>query len=135
MASTLPPRRAAIFDIQSEVTQDQCNAYAESLTQSLVKPMGFQGANSYTVVSDSSPPLVVQFRIKDSSLVLGVVNLAKQIYGAKAPLTMFVGYMAGSNIAIWTMECIPGISYVFDHKSRTPTKVEASVTDLARYGL
>jgi hypothetical protein len=55
-----------LFETQDEVTQNEYDAYARSLTKSSVTPLPWQGFHSYTLLSASG--IIVQFRSSASPL-------------------------------------------------------------------
>src|ERR1700722_15367985 len=100
-----------LFETQDEVTQDDCDAYAQILVKSSVTPVPWQGFHSYTLQSDSG--LIIQFRSKASPLNSSMAKLAKKIHGRLAPTTTYYGLMPNSSVTVWVVEILSGIGYLF----------------------
>lgn len=120
-----------LFITQDEVTQEECDEYAQRLTNSTVTAMPWQGCHSYTILTDSG--VIVQFRSKDSPLDISTAELAKTTHRHLAPTTTYHGFMQKSSVTVWQMEALPGTGYLFTISSLTPAKQEATITDMARY--
>jgi len=119
-----------LFDTQDEVTQDDCDAYAQNLVKSSVTPVPWQGFHSYTLQSDSG--LIVQFRSDASPLNSSTAQLAKKIHRHLAPTTTYYGLMPNSSVTVWVMETLPGIGYLFTVSRITVDKQDATITDFAK---
>jgi hypothetical protein len=119
-----------LFQTQDQVTQDECDAYARSLTNSSVTPVPWQGFHSYTLLSASG--IIVQFRSEASPLDSLIVNIAKTIHRHLAPTTTYHGSMPNSSVTVWLMEALPGTGYLFTVSSLTLAKQDAIITDLAK---
>lgn len=61
-----------------------------------------------------------------------MTTLAKEVHGRVAPATAYQGLMPGSSVSIWIMEVLPGVGYLFIYSSITRTKMDHTVTDLAK---
>jgi hypothetical protein len=120
-----------LFTTQDEVTQEECDAYAQKLTNSTVTVLPWQGHHSYTMLTASG--IIVQFRSKASPLDISVAELAKTTHRHLAPTTTYHGFMHKSSVTVWLMELLPGTGYLFTVSSLTPAKQEATITGMARY--
>jgi hypothetical protein len=119
-----------LFETQNEVTQDDCDTYAQNLVKGSVTPMPWQGFHSYTLRSNSG--LIIQFRSKASPLDSSTTKLAKQVHGRLAPATTYHGLMPNSSVSVWVMEIIAGVGYMFTASTITTAKLDITVTDFAK---
>ncbi|KIW38196.1 hypothetical protein, variant [Exophiala oligosperma] len=120
-----------LFETQNEVTQDDCDTYAQNLVKGSVTPMPWQGFHSYTLRSNSG--LIIQFRSKASPLDSSTTKLAKQVHGHLAPATTYHGLMPNSSVSVWVMEFIAGVGYLFTASTITTAKLDITVTDFAKF--
>lgn len=119
-----------LFKTQDEVTQDDCDAYAQNLVKSSVTPVPWQGFHSYTLRSNSG--LIIQFRSEASPLDNSTTKLAKQVYGHLALVTTYHGLVPNSSVSVWVMEIIAGVGYMFTASTITPAKLDITVVDFAK---
>lgn len=120
-----------LFETQNEVTQEECDTYAQNLVKGSVTPMPWQGFHSYTLRSNSG--LIIQFRSKASPLDSSTTKLAKKVYGHLAPATIYHGLMPNSSVSIWVMEIIGGVGYLFTAGTITTAKLDITVADFAKF--
>ncbi|MCJ1377791.1 hypothetical protein MMC17_000887 [Xylographa soralifera] len=120
-----------LFETQNEVTQDDCDTYAQNLVKGSVTPVPWQGFHSYTLRSNSG--LIIQFRSKASPLDSSTTKLAKQVHGHLAPTTTYHGLMPNSSVSVWVMEIIAGVGYLFTASTITTAKLDITVTDFAKF--
>jgi len=120
-----------LFETQNEVTQDDCDMYAQNLLKGSVIPIPWQGFHSYTVQSSSG--LIIQFRSKESPFDSSTTKLAKQVHGDLAPATTYHGLMPNSSVSVWVMELIAGVGYMFTASTITIAKLDITVTDFAKW--
>jgi hypothetical protein len=119
-----------LFETQHEVTQDDCDAYAQNLVKSSVTPVLWQGFHSYTLRSNSG--LIIQFRSEASPLSSLTTKLAKQVHRHLAPATTYHGLMPDSSVSVWVMEIIAGVGYMFTASTITAAKLDITVIDFAK---
>jgi len=120
-----------LFETQHEVTQDDCDAYAQNLLKSSVTPVPWQGYHSYTLRSNSTG-LIIQFRSEASPLCSSTTKLAKQVHRHLAPATTYHGLMPDSSVSVWIMEIMAGVGYLVTASTITTAKLDTTVTDFAK---
>ena len=126
-----PPKLMSdLFETQDEVTQDDCDTYAQNLVKSSVTPVPWQGFHSYILRSNSG--LIIQFRSEALPLDSATTKLAKQVYGHLAPATIYHGLMPNSLVSVWVIEIIVGVGYMFTASTITPAKLDVTVVDFAK---
>ena len=119
-----------LFEMQKDITEDDCVQYAQTLTKSLVHPVPWQGFHSYTVLSTSG--VIVQFRSQASPFDVRMTTLAKETHGPLAPTTTYQSTMPNSTVTIWVMEALPGVGYLSTYFHTTAPKRDVIVIDMAR---
>lgn len=119
-----------LFDKHTEITQEECEAYARELTNSTVTAVSWQGAHSYTLLTGSN--VIVQFRSKDSPLDIKTTELAKFTHPHLAPKTTYHGLMTSSSVTVWIMEALPGRGYLYSLNKLSQDQLELTVSGMAR---
>jgi hypothetical protein len=123
---------ARFFRRHSFITEAECRHVASRLTGGNVSPTPVQGQFSYTVVSDTEVPRVVQFR--DTTLDLGLIDQAKKTYKDIVPICELHTTIKG--VYIYEMECINGVAFSLARSQLFRQTMEArlfqTVQDMAR---
>ena len=123
---------ARFFHRHSFIKEAECRHVASSLTGGNVSPTPVQGQFSYTVVSDTEVPKVVQFR--DTTLDLGLIDQAKKTYRDIVPICELRTTTKG--IYIYEMQCITGVAFSLARSQLFRKAMEArlfqTVEDMAR---
>ncbi|OTA95826.1 hypothetical protein M434DRAFT_393474 [Hypoxylon sp. CO27-5] len=114
--------------------KDDCDAFVRSRYSEPVRSAPFQGYCSYTVfVGDET---VVQFRPLAHKLDVGITKAACEIFGSLAPETEFFGELEGTDLYVFSMRRMPGVSLA-DFRAETKllqgrSQREQIVRDFAR---
>lgn len=116
-------------------TRDECDNYARTIFPSEnLRPAPFQGYCSYTVIVGSDK--VVQFRPPDHGLDIDTVSTACDIFGEIAPRTKLLGTLPESDLRVYCMRKLAGVSLSDLCSSRSQEKIKVLrrrvVRDFAR---
>ncbi|KAK7424770.1 hypothetical protein QQX98_000353 [Neonectria punicea] len=71
---------SSFFDSNTSATRQQCDDFALHHAGGPLDPVPIQGSFSYTVTAWRDKSKIVQFRTQDSSLDIGMINLAKTVH-------------------------------------------------------
>ncbi|KAI0526384.1 hypothetical protein F5B22DRAFT_155910 [Xylaria bambusicola] len=85
-----------------------CDAFASSRYLGPIQPAPFQGYCSYTLFADEET--VVQFRPSAYKLDINMTNTASDVFKTLAPETEYLGQLAGTDLHVFSMRRLPGIS-------------------------
>ncbi|KAK5631921.1 hypothetical protein RRF57_007635 [Xylaria bambusicola] len=88
--------------------QVDCDAFASSRYSGPIRPAPFQGYCSYTLFADEET--VVQFRPSAYKLDIDMTNTASNVFKTLAPETEYLGQLAGTDLHVFSMRKLPGIS-------------------------
>ena len=122
-----------LFEMQKDITEEDCIQYAQTLTKSMIHPVPRQGCHSYIVLSKSG--VIVQFHSQASPLDIRTTTLAKDTYGHLGPTTTYEGTMPNSTVTIWIMDALPGVGYLSTYRYTTAAKQDVTVIDMARWDI
>lgn len=116
---------SVFFQLQNEVTQNECDAYAQSLKNGPTSPTSWQGCHSYTVIIEN-PGLIIQFRSQVSSFDQEMIDFAKAVHRSLVPRTHFLDKMPYSFVFIWEMKHLPERNYLI----MTPDAISSHTLDM-----
>lgn len=120
-----------LFEMQNEVTQDDCDAFTQNLMKGSVTPVLWRGFHSYTLQSNSG--LIIQFWLKASPLNSSMIKLVKQVHSHLASATTYHGLMLNSSVSVWVMKIIVGVEYMFTASTITTAKLDITVADFVKW--
>lgn len=137
--TTLDDEIAQFFSSSgTSATRRDCDSFALGVFGGPIEPVAIQGATSYTIVAGLDREKIVQFRMKDAQVDMGMLSMARQVHGDIVPggrVLGSIGDEAASQLVVYEMNKLPGLNYavVRAFLVEYPTRQMATIHSLARF--
>ncbi|KAI1367781.1 hypothetical protein F5Y08DRAFT_41925 [Xylaria arbuscula] len=96
--------------------KDECDAFARSRYSGPIRAVPFQGYCSYTLFAGEET--AVQFRPSAYKLDIEMTDTASHVFKALAPETEYLGQLAGTDLHVFSMRKLPGVSLA-DYRAKS----------------